>query len=190
MELFAERGFAAVTVRDIASAAGVSAPLVIHHYKSKEGLRRAVDEYAQAQLDALFEAAADPAVMSADEQSLMAIFAEQLDALPTLVPYLRRLLVDGGEAARTLYARLFESTKSMLAQMEQAGVVAAADDPEARAAFLLTNDLGAVILREQIASVAGFDPIQRDGIARWTRTLLEIYASGFLRMPGERGDQQ
>lgn len=48
MRLFAERGAAEVTIRDIAAGAGVSPSLVIHHYGSKEGLRAAVDERATA----------------------------------------------------------------------------------------------------------------------------------------------
>lgn len=48
MRLFAERGIADVSVRDIGEAAEVSSSLVIHHYKSKEGLKAAVDERATA----------------------------------------------------------------------------------------------------------------------------------------------
>ena len=48
MRLFADRGAAAVTIREIAAAAGVSAGLVMHHYGSKDGLREAVDRRAVA----------------------------------------------------------------------------------------------------------------------------------------------
>ena len=46
MGLFAARGVAGVTVRQIASAAGVSPGLVMHHFGSKEGLKEAVDQKA------------------------------------------------------------------------------------------------------------------------------------------------
>ena len=46
--LFAERRAAAVTVREIAAAAGVSPGLVMHHYGSKDGLKDAVDRRAVA----------------------------------------------------------------------------------------------------------------------------------------------
>jgi AcrR family transcriptional regulator len=45
MQLFAERGFDGVTVRDIAKEAGVSIGLINHHFVSKEGLRAAVDAH-------------------------------------------------------------------------------------------------------------------------------------------------
>ena len=40
--LFAERGFAGTSLRDIATASGVSHPLIQHHFVSKEGLYGAV----------------------------------------------------------------------------------------------------------------------------------------------------
>jgi TetR/AcrR family transcriptional regulator len=50
--LFAERGFAATSMRDISEASGVSHPLIHHHFGSKEGLyaavkRRLMDGYAR-----------------------------------------------------------------------------------------------------------------------------------------------
>lgn len=44
IEQFGEHGFG-VGLRAIAEAAGVSAALVIHHFGSKEGLRKACEDY-------------------------------------------------------------------------------------------------------------------------------------------------
>lgn len=41
IELFGERGYGATSVRQIATAAGVTPPLIAYHYESKEGLFRA-----------------------------------------------------------------------------------------------------------------------------------------------------
>src|SRR4051812_33358197 len=48
--LFAERGFAGTSMRDITRASGVSQPLIHHHFGSKESLytavrRRVCEEY-------------------------------------------------------------------------------------------------------------------------------------------------
>lgn len=50
--LFAERGFAATSMRDISNASGVSHPLIHHHFGSKNDLysavkRRLVEDYAR-----------------------------------------------------------------------------------------------------------------------------------------------
>jgi AcrR family transcriptional regulator len=46
LRLFAEHGVDAVSLRQVAAAAGVSAGLVVHHFGGKDGLRAAVDEHA------------------------------------------------------------------------------------------------------------------------------------------------
>ena len=57
MALFAERGVDAVSVRDVASAAGVSPGLVVHHFGTKQALREAVDDHVTEVLDVLLRAA-------------------------------------------------------------------------------------------------------------------------------------
>jgi AcrR family transcriptional regulator len=52
-ELFAERGFAATTVREIADAAGILSGSLYHHFDSKESM---VDELVHGLLDGLTDA--------------------------------------------------------------------------------------------------------------------------------------
>ena len=49
-ELFAKRGYDAVSVREIVDAVGVSKPVLYYHWKNKEGVARAIiaDFFAQA----------------------------------------------------------------------------------------------------------------------------------------------
>jgi len=52
LELFAQHGFADTSLRDISHTSGVSHPLILHHFGSKESLyvevkRRVVEGYAQ-----------------------------------------------------------------------------------------------------------------------------------------------
>ncbi len=64
-ELFAERGFAGVTVDDIGAAAGVSGPALYHHFPSKEALLGemlvGISERLLGQARATVDAAADAA---------------------------------------------------------------------------------------------------------------------------------
>lgn len=174
MRLFGERGVAAVSVRDIASAAGVSPALVIHHYKSKDGLKQAVDERALQLIGEMFAKTAGPQDVTS-MASMAELFADEIRQFPTLLPYLRRLLVDGGEQATALFAGMYEGTRDAMRKMREAGLVAPAPDEDVRAAFLLVNDLGAVILREQVSAVLGFDPMIGDGLLRWGETVLHAY---------------
>ena len=49
IEQFGQHGFG-VGLRTIAEAAGVSAALVIHHFGSKDGLRKACDDYVAEEI--------------------------------------------------------------------------------------------------------------------------------------------
>lgn len=180
MKLFAERGADAVTVRDIATAAGVSPALVIHHYKSKAGLREAVEQRAVETMTELIAGLTGPDGGAMETSSMAVMFAERLDAYPMLPVYLRRMLVDGGPAAGRLFRRLFEMTVTSMRDYQVAGMLEATDDEAARSAFLLVNDLAVIILRDQIAAVIGADPLGSEGITRWTAQLMDVYTNGLF----------
>jgi AcrR family transcriptional regulator len=188
MRLFAERGAAAVTVREIAAAAGVSAGLVMHHYGSKDGLKDAVDRRAVA----FFEEMTGELARIGEQggsASLAELFAARLEREPVMVDYVRRLLLDGGEAADVLFARLFESTAAGMRSLAEAGVVRPARDEQIRTAFLLANDLSLVLLRRQIAQVTGTDPLSREGLVPWTAAVMDVYAGGIFTAPERTPDR-
>jgi len=182
MRLFAERGTAAVTVREIAAAAGVSPSLVMHHYGSKDGLRDAVDRRAAAFFEEMLGELARIGEQGGSA-SLAELFAARLEAQPVMADYVRRLLLDGGEAADALFSKLFGTTLAGMRSLVEAGVVRPAQDEETRTAFLLANDLSLVLLRRQITSVTGTDPLTRDGLARWTAAAMDVYTGGIFAPP-------
>lgn len=91
-DLFALRGFAAVSLDDVAQAAEVTRGAVYHHYRNKQGLFLAVAARLQSQVADAVVAAADGAGKDAREQ-LRAGSHAFLDAI-TAGPALRVLLVD------------------------------------------------------------------------------------------------
>src|SRR6185312_1309491 len=50
VKLFGERGFAAASTRDIATAAGVNAPALQYYFENKEGLYQACAEFIASDL--------------------------------------------------------------------------------------------------------------------------------------------
>ena len=182
MQLFAEHGYAEVTIRQVAAAAGVSPGLVIHHYGSKEGLRTAIDERVTAFVEAML---ADLDRLPADggSASLAELFADRLEREPALAGYVRRLLSDGGPAGVALFARLYEASQSGLRALEQAGVVRPSRDHAIRSAFLLSNDLAVILLRPHITQITGTDPLSREGLARWSAEVFDVYSGGVFSAP-------
>jgi AcrR family transcriptional regulator len=187
MKLFAERGYADVTVRQIASAAGVSPALVIHHYGSKENLRAVLEERVAAFVESML---ADLARVTEEggSASVAEVFADRLEREPGLAGYVRRLLADGGPAGVDLFGRLYEVTRAGMEALERAGVVRHSDHAAVRNAFLLSNDLAVVLFRPHLSQVVGIDPLSRDGLVRWSAAVVDVYSNGvFAAADDEEG---
>jgi AcrR family transcriptional regulator len=183
MRLFADRGVAGVSVRDIAAEAGVSPSLVIHHYRTKDGLKVAVDERVSTAVADLLTEVLDPAEGAQTSASMAAVIAARFAGEPALPAYLRRLLVDGGAQASALFRRLYDALAGAMAIFDRAGIVRPAADATARLVFLLANDMAMLILREQIAGILGVDPLTADGMTRWSDAVLDVYTNGVLVAP-------
>jgi TetR/AcrR family transcriptional regulator, regulator of cefoperazone and chloramphenicol sensitivity len=188
LRLFADRGPDAVTVREIATQAGVSPALILHHFGSKDGLRAEVNEFAAHAFDAIFEAmpAEDLAEMLAGgavQGSVAEAFARGFPPGSPLPAYLARLLLTNDAAGAALFERWFALTRRFLDVMVEMGVARPTEDPDIRAAFFLVNDLALILLRSQIAVAIGADPLTPGGIERWAREASLIYAEGAFSAP-------
>jgi AcrR family transcriptional regulator len=189
LRLFAERGHDAVTMREIAAAAGVSPALVVHHFGSKDGLRAAVDGYAAQAFDSLFamdERDLAEALTGDNWASPAEMFARAFPHGSPLPAYLRRLLLVNDPAGAALFGRWYALTRRLLDSMTELGAARPGEDPAVRAAFFLVNDLAVILLRNQIASAIGVDPLTPEGITRWAKEAGAVYTKGvFVTAPGE-----
>jgi AcrR family transcriptional regulator len=172
---FAQDGIAATSIKAIAADVGVSPPLVIHHFGSKDGLRAACDEYVAAAIR---------------ENKRAAIAAgrkvDALDALrqsaqgPPLLKYLARTLVDGSPQVRDLIDEMVADAVEYMAEGVEAGMLTPSEYPRARAVVLLMWNLGAVVLHEHVdrlldVDLTGNDP---DRMLGWLVPAFEILAKG------------
>lgn len=141
LRLFADRGPDAVTVRDVARAAAVSPALVMHHFGSKGGLRRAVDDHVIAVLEAVLDAL--PPGRAAGS-----LAEDVVRGLPDGSPvpaYLRRLLLTGDPAGMRFFAQWYELARD--------------GSGSGRPDLVALGDLGRLLLRDQLAAVLGADPL-------------------------------
>lgn len=184
LRLFAERGPDSVTLRDIATAAGVSPALLIRHYGSKDGLVDAVDDHVVATFEVLLSTMTEQTAVAGLEPTAV---PSLLDGLATHLPpdspipaYLSRLLISGGRAGSALFDRLFRLSQSTLDAMAAAGTASRGADPAVRAAFLLVNDLAVLTLRPRLTEVLGVDPLSDAGMRRWAGEVFAIYREGLV----------
>jgi hypothetical protein len=126
---------------------------------SKQGLREAVDQHVLGLFDVMLgeltgEHAGDlydPAASGSMAEAIV----KHLPGDSPVPAYLRRLLLGGGQAGRELFRRLFRAGATTLDALASAGLAAPGADPAVRAAFLMSNDLAVLLLREHLADVLG-----------------------------------
>jgi AcrR family transcriptional regulator len=169
--LFAERGIAGATIRDIAQAAGVSSGLLRHHFGSKEGLRDACDEWALGRVT---------------ELQLKFAETQMLGALPPdvmgLQRYLVRSLMDGSPTGMAMFAQSIDHGDVWL---EKAGIDSA--DPRAFVAVIAAMKMGMFLMHEQLTNVLGEDVTVMPGWLRMLRASVEIFRQPLLTP--EQADQ-
>ena len=117
IEQFGQHGFD-VGLRTIAEAAGVSAALVIHHFGSKDGLRKACDDFVAEEI----RSSKSEAIRSNDPATWLAQMAE-IESYAPLTAYLVRSLQAGGELATMLWQRMTEDAEEYMAEGVRAGTI-------------------------------------------------------------------
>jgi len=126
MQLFAERGFDGVTVRDIAKAADVSIGLINHHFESKEGLRAAVDAHFLEETSKAIVRASREAGMHGDLESVAEYhrtwIREYEAEWPSFAAYLRRAITENSEWGENLFREYYDSVSRMITRFDADGV--------------------------------------------------------------------
>ena len=116
IEQFGERGFG-VGLRAIADAAGVSAALVIHHFGSKDGLRKACDDYIAEEI----RSGKSEAMQTTDPATWFAQMAE-IESYAPLMAYLVRSMQTGGELAKALWQKMIRRRRSIFGRRSANGI--------------------------------------------------------------------
>lgn len=176
---FAGDGMAA-PLRAVAEDAGVSPGLIVHHFGSRAGLRKACDDYVLARI----RQDRSRALGGADPGGALLAQLALIEGYAPLIGYVLRLLQEGGPQLDVFVDQSVADAIGYLYQAEEAGTVRPSRDPEARARVLVEMSLGALLLQL---------PARQESLAlaelpRWLRTyserimlpLLELYTEPLL----------
>lgn len=153
LELFAQRGEDRTSMRAIAAAAGVTVGLVVHHYRTKDGVREAVEQIVVERFAAALasvsveDAGADLARARNDA------VAEMLARHPEVVDYLRRALLEPGGRRGQVLERLTELTHREVVAMRESGAASRSRPDSVQVVDVIIAQMGRLFLQPLVDAV-------------------------------------
>lgn len=179
---FATHGTAATTLRAVAASAGVSLGLVQHHFATKAGLIKAVDDYVLAFIIApLAQPIPEPPADSiADIGSRVTrIISER----PDVASYVGRALVDGSPLGETLFDTLMDVGIARWHQRAEHGETRPDVDLTWAAINGLVLALGAISLRVHVDRHLPAPFTSPDQVHRWQMATDSLLREGLFQRP-------
>lgn len=182
LQSFAAHGTAATTLRGVAAAAGVSLGLVQHHFSTKAGLIKAVDEYVMAVvITPMAQPISERATDSVSEvgDRVNQIVAEH----PEVAAYLGRAVVDGSEVGARIFDSLLEVGIARWQLRGERGETRPDIDVQWAAINSLVLALGAISLRAHIDRHLPAPFIDPEQLQRWQESTSSLLREGLFRPP-------
>jgi AcrR family transcriptional regulator len=174
---FARSGFGA-SVRTVATDAGVSPALVIHHFGSKEKLRSACDEHVLAWIR---EAKRDNIAAAAGGRLIEVLTSA--DQYAPLVGYVLRSMQTGGAVGRQFVEHMVDDALEYTLEAVDAGIVRPSRDEKARVRYLVMSMLGSLLLSMSLDPPENPEDLSAN-LRRFMNELylpaLEIFTEGYL----------
>ncbi|MBV2364473.1 TetR/AcrR family transcriptional regulator [Streptomonospora nanhaiensis] len=181
LRVFAEQGVKGATVQLIAAAAGVSTGLIRHHFGSKDGLRRACDEYAIGTL-------LHQARRALDEDTAAPGFLDSMyRASGAGTRYLARALVEGSPAAAELFDTGAALAERFLSDHDPDRFPPGAAATRDAAAVMGAMQLSTLALHTHIGRRMGVDPLDPAHAPRLVAAMVGVSSAMAAFLSGERG---
>lgn len=170
---FARDGFSA-PLREIAAEAGVSVPLITHHYGTKDALRQVCDEWV---LDRFLEMK----LLAIRQPSSVRDTLSDTSSASVLTVYMVRSFLDATSSAKSFFDKFVEQLRTIVETASRAGMVTPSADEEERLHILAAQNLGSLLVEFVInppADPASFADQVYTG--RNMAAYMELYSQPFL----------
>ena len=175
IEQYGQHGFN-VGLRTIAESAGVSAALVIHHFGSKEGLRKACDDYIAEEI----RQAKSESLQTSDPATWFAQMAE-IESYAPMMAYLVRSMQSGSELAKAFWRRMIADAEQYMEEGVRAGTIKPSRDPAARAKYMGLSSGGGFLLYLQMHdNPTDLRAVLRDYGEEMVLPALEMFTEGLM----------
>lgn len=157
LRLFGEHGPAGTSIRMVAAAAGVSIGAILHHYKSKDVLEKAVLDTVIQRLKQAISGVGLSEPTVAALQRRREVSDEFFRGNPAIAGYVRHVYLEGGRGAARVFKAFFELQKQQMTQMMEAGLARPLDDPEIGIFLYQVLSIAPVLLAPLLEQVMGLD---------------------------------
>jgi len=180
-ELFARKGFAAVSVREVAGHAGVTPAMVNYYFRGKHGLFRAVLEDVLEEALAGMEAAGESINGPGGIGAFLARHAAILSANPWVAPLIYREVVLSDDIpadfVERLPGRLFALLSGAVASAQERGELDPELEPRLLVMYILAVSVFPFLMRPMVEQVAGVR-VNRAFAERWAELGGRIFYQG------------
>lgn len=149
LDLYAKHGEDRISLRAIAAEAGVAVGLVQHHFKTKAGLRNAVDQLVVDYFaGALAEVPEDASTAVRD-----AAVRDMLRANPAVVDYVRRALLQPNVADSHLVDVIVDLTQREVRAARKTGRASTTRRENTQVVAVLARQMGELLLAPMVDAV-------------------------------------
>lgn len=180
-ELFGSRGFAAVTVREVAERAGVTPAMVNYYFRGKHGLFRAVLEDILEEALAGMEAAGESITAPGGIRTYLARHAAIMSENPWVAPLIYREVVLSADFPSEFVARFPGRLFGLLRRAVRAAQDRGELDPGLDADFLVLSIVASSVfpflMRPVIENLTG-SPVDRSFAGRWAAHAGRMFYEG------------
>lgn len=178
--LFAEKGYSATGVREIAARAGVSIGLIRTHFGSKAGLREEIERQVIAQIEELCSRVSVHLGAEALEH-LVEDAVEWVERERDALLYLRSALMEKTPGSQVLLRQLLGIMRQFVEMNRERGFLQDDIDEEWASIFLLIDFLGPAVLEPFSEEEFGKSMYHREMVKRRSAFMNRVVTRGFLK---------
>jgi len=182
LELFANRGVNATSIRDVAKAAGVSAGTVQHHFPSKDALCAGVNQYvAKVTTDAFADFSGDESDSVAITEDLGHRITGLVRDSPNVLRYVARSVADGDESALVAFDGFVGIASALQQRSQNEGVLHDDLDLVWSALNVVVLNLATVLFERAVSRHLPAPFSSPDSLERWRRADTDLFRRAFYR---------
>lgn len=181
MKLFAERGFSAVGLREIAAEAGVSLGLVRTHFGSKDGLRGAIDAHVLEEIKALYATVLEH---SGEGEALGMAVEDALEWISRdryALMYARMALMERTPGSQALFDEMLAVMRQFVENNAARGLLQPGVDREWAAIYMLFDFIGPAVIEPFAKAAFGKSMYAKSMIAGRNAFMVRMFTRGFLK---------